>query len=555
MIIHKQRWYLLFLLLLLSLSGLWGWLSLLAQDTATVSGMVVDANGPVADARVRVRATDHLTFTNAVGHFTLSGLTPGEEVEIAAWADGYYIASVQITPTSSVNRPQYAVFSHRLPGADDRLLATDSLTLTLRPYHTTDHPDYAWASPISGDGACAECHPMIISQWQNNAHGRAIDNARFFSLYQGTNVSGTAVIEPGYVFDFPGTDGNCANCHAPGAGVDGYLTTNMADVRGVMTAGIHCDFCHKVGCVYLNPATGTVYPNAPGVQSQRVLRPPAGDNIFFGPYDDIHDPDTYLPLISESQYCAPCHQFSYWGTPIYESYNEWLSSPYVAAGVTCQDCHMPPNGDSYFALPEKGGLLHPPETIPAHLQLGAASQELLQETVTMTVAVQQVGDQIQVTVVITNTAAGHHVPTDHPGRHLILSVQAQDDQGQALPQLNGPSVPDWGGDLAGLPGQAFAKVLQDVQTGAFPVVSYWKQTLILSDNRLPAGDNNTSVYTFTAPEVGGTVTVTAVLRFRRLFQAEMAARGWQTPDVVMEQVEATAVVHSWWTLYLPLLRG
>ncbi len=153
----------------------------------------------------------------------------------------------------------------------------------------------------------------------------------------------------------------------------------MNDVRDVITAGIHCDYCHKIGGVYLNPATDSVYANVPGAQSQRLLRPPPGDNIFFGPYDDIHDPDTYLPVISESRFCAPCHQFSFWGTPIYESYDEWLASPYAEAGITCQDCHMPPTGDTYFALPEVGGLEHPPETIPSHLQLGATSRRAAAE--------------------------------------------------------------------------------------------------------------------------------------------------------------------------------
>jgi hypothetical protein len=545
----RRRWHLPILLLLFSIVGLWVWLDLLAYSGATVSGIVLDGEGPVAGARVRARATGNLTFADDAGRFTLSDLTPGEEVEITAWAEGYYIASVKVTPTLSTPRAPFE------PVTNNSLLSADWVTLTLRPHHTTDHPDYAWTSPISGTsaGACGNCHPMIVSQWRDNAHGRAVDNPRFFSLYQGTDISSTATISPGYRLDFPGTAGNCANCHAPGLGVDGYLTTNMEDARSVITAGIHCDFCHKVGGVYLDPATGSIYPNAPGAQSQRLLRPPAGDNIFFGPYDDIPDPDTYLPLISESQYCAPCHQFSFWGTPIYESYDEWLASPYAAAGVTCQACHMPPSGDIYFALPEKGGLPHPPETIPSHLQLGASSQALLQETVTMTMTARQLGDRIYATVVISNANAGHHVPTDHPGRHLILTVHALDGQGQELRLENGPTVPDWGGAQAGLPGQIFAKVLQDVETGAFPVTSYWKQTLVLGDNRLPSMGSDTSIYAFAAPDPGRTVTVAAELRFRRLFQAEMDARGWGMPDVIMEQAEATTSINQWQTVYLPLV--
>jgi len=499
--------------------------SAMTQGVATVSGVVVDAAGPVVGAAVRVRATDHVTHTSASGRFVLGSLVEGQGVEVTAWADGYYIANAHVTPTVS------------------------GITLTLRSYHTTDHPDYDWAKP----GFCGGCHPMIVTQWITNAHGGAVSNPRFFSMYNGADVSGTLQIAPGYLDDFPGTAGVCANCHAPGAGVDGYLTTNMNDARDVITAGIHCDYCHKLGGVYLDPATESVYANAPGVRGQRVFRPPEGDDIFFGPYDDIKDPDTYLPVISQSAFCAPCHQFSMWGTPIYESYEEWQSSPYAEAGVTCQNCHMLPNGDTHFALPEMGGLEHPPEQIPSHLQLGATSVELLQNTVSMTLSARQAAGRLEVTVVITNTDAGHHAPTDFPGRHMLLTVTATDGQGQALSQQSGPTIPDWGGSQAGLPGKGFAKVLRDVATGESPVVSYWKQTLIVSDNRIPALGDDTSSYTFAAPTAGSPVTVTAELRFRRVFQSVMDAKGWDMPDIVMEETQTTFSVQPWQTCYLPLV--
>jgi hypothetical protein len=335
--------------------------------------------------------------------------------------------------------------------------------------------------------------------------------------------------------------------------VDGYLTTDMNAVRNLITAGIHCDFCHKVGGVYLNQATGSVYPNAPGVRSQRVLRPPQGDNIFFGPYDDIHDPDTYLPLISQSAFCAPCHQFSMWGTPIYQSYDEWLASPFAEAGVTCQDCHMPPTGDAYFALPQVGGLEHPPERIPSHLQLGASDVKLLQDTVTMIASVRQNIASIVVTVSLTNTGAGHHVPTDFPGRHVLLIVEAEDSVGQALVQESGSSVPDWGGPQAGQAGTVLAKVLRDVESGAWPVVSYWKQTVIISDTRIPAMGNHTSVYTFARPAFGGPLTVTVRLLFRRAFQNVMDVKGWGVPDILMEEARLAISTEPWWRTYLPTI--
>jgi hypothetical protein len=275
--------------------------------------------------------------------------------------------------------------------------------------------------------------------------------------------------------------------------------------------------------------------------------------MFYGPFDDVTRRVSYLALEKKSQFCAPCHQFSFWGTPIYESFREWLESPYPARGIECQSCHMAPTGVDYFVYPENGGLIRDPASIASHLQPGAADEELLQNTVKMTVRVRQAGDRVRVTTIITNTEAGHHVPTDFPGRHMILTLAAIDDEGNALAQLSGPSVPDWGGPQAGLPGRAFAKVLRDVESGDAPVMTYWKQALIVSDNRIPALESDASTVTFASPGAGERITVTARLRFRRAFQEAMDARGWDTPDVLMEESTVSLVLQPRWDLLLPIV--
>jgi hypothetical protein len=136
---------------------------------------------------------------------------------------------------------------------------------------------------------------------------------------------------------------------------------------------------------------------------------------------------------------------------------------------------------------------------------------------------------------------------------MILTVGAEDGQGRVLPLQDGSTVPAWGGAQAGLPGKAFAKVLRDVQTGEQPVVSYWKQALIASDNRIPAMEGDTSTYAFRTGEAGAPVTVTAELRFRRAFQAVMDARGWSTPDVVMERRTSVIAMSPGQKIYLPLV--
>ena len=142
---------------------------------------------------------------------------------------------------------------------------------------------------------------------------------------------------------------------------------------------------------------------------------------------------------------------------------------------------------------------------------------------------------------ITNDQAGHHVPTDSPLRHLILLVNARDDQGDALSLLQGGTLPDWCGVgepadryYAGLPGKAFAKILQELWTEASPSGAYWNQTRILSDNRIAAFETDRSIYVFSAPE-SGTLTVEVTLLFRRAFIQLMDWKGWVMPDIVMER--------------------
>jgi hypothetical protein len=306
----------------------------------------------------------------------------------------------------------------------------------------------------------------------------------------------------------------------------------MNQVRSEVTAGIQCDFCHKIVGLYLNPATDETYPNMPGVMSIRILRPPEGDQIFVGPFPDIHDPDTYQPVFNESRYCASCHQFSFWGTEIYNSYGEWLDSAYAEEDITCQDCHMPPSGEAYFALPDQGGLEHPPESIPSHFQLGLGDELFMRSTLSMD-TMQKVADgEVALQVTLANTGAGHHVPTDHPGRNMILTVTARDQNGKLLPQLGGPVIPEWAGDLAGNPGKVFAKVLADARTGEYPVVDYWNPTVIQADSRIPANSSYVTVYKFPTRSEGE-ISLQIQVIFRRLYQPIAEIYGWENPDLIL----------------------
>lgn len=194
-------------------------------------------------------------------------------------------------------------------------------------------------NPTIGSGHCvAPPFPERLP----TAHAAFGINARFFSLYNGTDVSGTKPVAPGHKLDFPDTAGNCATCHAPDAACDAPFDTDMNALTGVSREGVFCELYHKVGAVHLNPATGRPYDNPPGVVSMRLYRPYPEDQIFFGSLYDVTRRVIYLPPERRSGFCTPCHQFSFWGTPIYESFGEWQASPYRGMGIECQTCHMPP---------------------------------------------------------------------------------------------------------------------------------------------------------------------------------------------------------------------
>lgn len=525
-----------------------------AQSTRTVSGIVVDESGPVAGAIVRVRATDRCTTTDAEGRFTLTGLSQDEPVDLTAWAPGYFITGG----------------TTYLPGADD-------VVLTLTVHTATDNPDYAWLSAFASageEGNCENCHAssddaatytLPFDEWVLDAHAQSAANMRFLTMYLGTDVNGNQspltrqgysrdygafplrpdpsqpYYGPGYVLDFPSTAGNCAACHTPAAAINAPYGVNPTRVSGVASEGITCDFCHKIWAVRLNPDTGIPYINMPGVLSFDFRRPPENHQLFVGPYDDVGfagSEDTYAPVQTESAFCAPCHFGTFWDVTIYNSYGEWLASPYSDpdTGRTCQDCHMPPLGADRIA--DHGQAMERDSaTIFSHRMPGAADDDLLQNTAEMTMTAERTSNQVMVTVDVINTLAGHHIPTDSPLRQIFVIVTAEDADGKPLALMEGPTLPEWTGDLAGTPGVYFAKILQELWTEVTPTGAYWNPTRVIEDTRLPAFETRTSTYIFTIPEPGegNTVTIEARLVFRRAFYDLMQQKDWNTPDILMER--------------------
>jgi len=533
-------------------------------EKTSIQGIVLSENGEaLAGALVRVQATELQTISDQDGSFSLSGFSD-ETAFITAWLSGYYIAGAEA-------------------------IQGEEIEIHLEKHSERDNPDYVWLPSKYHDGegedqGCAQCHSnentnipfsLPVDQWLQDAHSQSALNSRFLTMYTGQDMDGNQspptrygnsrdygrfplrpdldqlYYGPGYKLDFPETVGNCAACHTPLATVNDAYGVDPTTLTGIEREGVSCDFCHKIWGVKLNDS-GMPYNNMPGVLSYEFRRPPDGHQLFIGPLDDVAPgEDTYSPIQRESQFCAPCHFSVFWDTVIYNSFGEWLESPYSdperakAAGLssskTCQDCHMPPLGMDQFAITEAGGNKRDPATIFSHRMPGAADEELLQNAVTMNVNAYREDEKIIVEVEIENDQTGHHIPTDSPLRHLILLVEVSGENGEKLTQIEGPVIPDWGGIgdyeqgyFAGSPGTAYAKVLMELWTEISPSGAYWNPTRIVSDNRIPAMGNDKTKYIFEASK-DSEVQVEVELLFRRAFIELMDQKGWDVADIVMEE--------------------
>lgn len=538
---------------------------------STISGLVKNEDGAIADAIVQIQATEITTQTDAAGAFEFTGLDKSGPIVVSAWSEGHYVGWKTLDP-----------------GASD-WTGADNIIISLNPLPTSDNNEYDWYEfgDLRGSEACGMCH-REYPEWQEDSHSQSTTNMRFMSVYTGSNIEGDPgqIVEfdlegkplppdpeepfygPGFRLDNYNRAGNCATCHAPLAskapivencawsGCHTDLTIERAN--GVIAQpaypmspkakeGISCEFCHKISEVYIDDETNVPYPDMPGILSYKLLRPRTEeDQVFFGTLVDVTRQDSYLPLLERSEFCAGCHfgvfggvvgmQRVADGTVIYSSYGEWQASPYAdpETGQTCQDCHMPISSENWFVKPEQGGLTRDYMPLHNHKMLGITDEEFMQNAVTMETTATQDNNQITVEVRITNDNTGHHIPTDVPIRSMILVVEVLDEDGNVLDMITGSVNPEYSGDYGGLPGKTYAKILTDELTGETPTVAFWRPVSIAEDTRIAAMETDTTSYRFEAPD-SGEVTIHVKLLFRRAFYELMQQKGWDDPDIVMEQ--------------------
>jgi len=184
----------------------------------------------------------------------------------------------------------------------------------------------------------------------------------------------------------------CYGCHAPLAeqrpGEPGYDPALRA--RGIVCASCHVRAWQRFGPPRRD---GSLASDAP-----RASLP--------------HNGVTRTPAFLRAEFCRDCHQFgpsglSLNGKLLQDTFEEWRASPAAAAGIQCQDCHMPDRRHRWPGI-------HDPEMVRSALGLEVDT------------------GPSGITLTITNAGAGHMLPTYVTPR-LVISGQLLDSGGTPVP--------------------------------------------------------------------------------------------------------------------------
>src|SRR5438128_229748 len=219
--------------------------------------------------------------------------------------------------------------------------------------------------------ACGTCHPAQLADWTMSRHSRSM----------GPGVAGQLVE---MLESDPGSALSCLTCHAPLAEQaplePATLAPNPAYDPALARRGIPCAACHVRGHQRFGPPRrdGSLASTAP-----RETLP--------------HGGVTRTPAYLASEFCRGCHQFgadgyALNGKLLEDTYAEWKASRFAAAGVQCQDCHMPDRRHLWRGI-------HDPEMVRGGLTITLVDDE------------PRAAGAVASRLVVENTGVGHRFPT------------------------------------------------------------------------------------------------------------------------------------------------
>lgn len=221
---------------------------------------------------------------------------------------------------------------------------------------------------------CALCHRQQFEDWKTSLHSRSMGPGIYGQLLNMQEKN-------------PATYTICATCHTPLSEQIPHLKEgseyrpNQAFDPALQAAGLVCAGCH--------------------VRQHERFGPPRRPEVPTPPADVVqpHGGFTATTAFQRSEFCKPCHQFAEGafalnGKLLENTFAEWQASPYAEEGVQCQGCHMPDR---------------------RHLWRGIQDPDMVRQAMTINISPlapsYRPGDTLQATITVTNSGAGHYLPT------------------------------------------------------------------------------------------------------------------------------------------------
>lgn len=317
---------------------------------------------------------------------------------------------------------------------------------------------------------CQTCHPAQYNEWATSMHAYA-QHSPVFNAFDSFVLNSTG----GSLGTF------CVRCHS-GIGISSGESAIEPNSKrsSIAMESVTCMTCHSQSANFAE-ATGQIPLPVPGDPEPTVYGPYYGSDEPGAPPDPslrlIKTPhkSRYSPLFTSGHLCGACHDvFTPDGFRLEEAYSEWKNGPYARRGIVCEDCHMGPEAGKptpHSMLPEdyivNNGIFPaaPRRHISSHkftgpdysvikdfgknalflgdkafaelqTHLDSERETLLRNAATIDVshpASVRPGSTMRLDVTVTNSGAGHNLPTGFASeRQVWLEVTMFDGRGQKI---------------------------------------------------------------------------------------------------------------------------
>jgi len=425
---------------------------------------------------------------------------------------------------------------------------------------------------------CAQCHQKEYREWVSSIHSVTgpdilYDTAISNNEHAHKNRLGTEKIRW------------CDSCHEPTRLLMGEINPIPVVVPGKITKeGTTCVICHTA--VSADPLAGndslTLAINDLNQYNEAL--------IMAAPAEHARSMQSkaHNPLMASSDFCGACHTeirpVEVNGDkpmPLQTTYEEWQKSEYAEKDIQCQSCHMHPNPAEYITELNETGKVPPrvvshrfvganylltnsdlPSNLVTFFRGGGApagsstaewkadlleqnrlTADLLQSAADLSInapANVSTGQDAALDVTITNSGAGHNLPTGSlDQRHIWLEVKVTDAAGKIVYHSG------WFDEKTGQvdPNAViYVKVLTD-KNGAtiFEHILFNAEAYTFTRDPIPAKSSATIPYTFAVPaDAQGPLTVQVTLWYRLALQ-EFVTYSLNLdlilPPVLMEQTQ------------------